>query len=136
MITSIIFNFLWYIRIGSLAHWSYLIGVTLYPSNGPKLSLAVFALLMCSSFIPGDIFPRLKLLVTLLTIPPQVHELLILNRSIATTVDNEKVTTFIRFYTVMSIVSTLWTIFFVCKRIMDEYKRNGRNRDRRPRPVQ
>lgn len=113
-----IINFLWLFRIGTLAHWSYLVGVAIYPENAiysMRLSASLFLFISISSCIPHFLCPRLKNIALILSIPPQLHMLLLLNKlhkTLATYVSSTKtITTIVRIYTLTTLASAMWTIF-------------------------
>lgn len=114
----LIINFLWLFRIGSLAHWSYLVGVTIYPENAKysmRLSASLFLFISLGSFIPQFLCPRLKNISLMLSIPPQLHLLLLLNKlqkTLERYVSSTKtIATIVRIYTLTTLTSVLWTIF-------------------------
>lgn len=111
-------NFLWLFRIGSLAHWSYLVGVAVYPENAKysmRLSASLFLFISIGSFIPHFLCPRLKNIAMMFSIPPQLHMLLLLNKlseSLEKYVSSTKtITTIVRIYTLTTLTSVIWTIF-------------------------
>lgn len=111
--STVLFKLLWIIRMGSLAHWSYIIGSTVYPKDinaTLTLTAGLFGFIVLGSFLPGFICPRLKFVVTALSIPPQAHMLVLLNRNLAARINNESVTKSIRIYSALTLISTVWTI--------------------------
>lgn len=114
----IILNFLWLFRIGTLAHWSYLVGVAIYPENAKcsmRLSASLFLFISIGSFIPHFLCPRLKNIALALSIPPQLHMLLLVNK-LHTTLQNyvsstKTITTIVRIYSLTTLTSAMWTIF-------------------------
>lgn len=114
----LIVNFLWVLRLGTLAHWSYLVGVTMYPKDSKHsmwLSASLFLFISIGSFIPNFLCPRLKNFALALSVPPQLHMLLLLNK-VHKTLDNyflssKTITTIVRIYTLTTLGSAMWTIF-------------------------
>lgn len=119
----ILSNFLWLFRIGTLAHWSYLVGISMYPENAKYsmwLSAALFLSISIGSFIPQFMFPRLKNISLALSVPPQLHMLFLLNKinkSLDRYVSSARtITTVFRVYTVTTLASAMWTIFNILMR--------------------
>lgn len=114
----LVINFLWLFRIGTLAHWSYLVGVAIYPENSKNsmwLSASLFLFISIGSFIPRFLCPQLKNIALALSVPPQLHMLLLLNK-LHKTLQNyfsstETVTSIVRIYTLTTLASAMWTIF-------------------------
>lgn len=117
----IIIHFLWLFRLGTLAHWSYLVGVTTYPENSKYsmwLSASLFLFISIGSLIPHFLCPRLKNLALALSIPPQLHMLLLLNKlhkNLEEYFSSTKTitTTIVRIYTLTTLTSAVWTIFSI-----------------------
>lgn len=112
--STIILKFLWLARIGSLAHWSYLIGNALYPtdpSGSLILSASVFGFIALGTVVPTFLFPRYKFVATALSVPPQIHMLLLLHRNVTRRFENDAIGKSVQVYTAVTLVSTLWTIF-------------------------
>lgn len=114
----LLLNFLWLFRIGTLAHWSYLVGVAIYPENtkySMLLSASLFLFISIGSFMPYFLCPRLKKTALALSIPPQLHMLLLLNKLHKTlqcyVLSTRTVTTIVRIYTLTTLASVMWTIF-------------------------
>lgn len=111
--STIILKLLWIIKIGTLAHWSYIIGSAIYPEDTHGnliLSSSLFAFILIGSILPAFLCPRLKFLATALSIPPQIHMFLLLQRNVAARLKNETVGKTIKAYTAITLISTLWTI--------------------------
>lgn len=114
----IVLNFLWIFRIGTLAHWSYLVGVSIYPENARYsmwLSASLFLFISIGSFIPQFLFPRLKNVALALSVPPQLHMLYLLN-NLNQNLENyassaKPITTIIKMYTVTTFASAMWTLY-------------------------
>lgn len=108
-----IIKVLWLARLGSLAHWSFVIGSAVYPENFNGcliLSGSVFSFIVIGTFVPGFLFPRIKLVATALSIPPQLHMLMLLHRNVTSQIANETITKSFRAYTAFTLISTIWTI--------------------------
>lgn len=118
LLIYLLLNFLWLFRIGTLAHWSYLVGVAIYPDNSKNsmwLSASLFLFISIGSFIPHFLCPRLKNIVLALSVPPQLHMLLLLNK-LHKTLQNyfsstKTVTAIVRIYTLTTLASAMWTIY-------------------------
>lgn len=115
LIFTLAFNVLLFARIGCLAHWSYVIGSAVYPTdNHRKLQLSggIFGFIFLSALIPGYFFPRIKLAATALSIPPQIHMLVLLQKSVrATRIENSTVLKAVWGYTALTVVSAAWSIY-------------------------
>lgn len=116
LIGTIAFNFLCVLRFATLAHYSYFIGNYIYPERCYKAGFVVFCVIVASALIPGFLFPRLKLLTTALSLPPQLHLLVILNQTIATNISNESVVKSVRIYTISTLLTMAWTIGHLVRR--------------------
>lgn len=114
MISAFLFNVLWLARMGTIAHWSYLIGTAVYPrdtSGGMMLSASIFGFLTIGTLIPACLFPKVKLFATALSVPPQLHMLFLLHKHVTRRFDNDTVTKSVQAYTAVTLISTLWTIY-------------------------
>lgn len=111
--STVILKILWFVRIGTLAHWSYVVGSSIYPKDlhgAMVFSACLFSFILLGNLIPTFLCPRIKFYATAMSLPPQVHMLLLLNRSLATRINNETVTKTIRAYTAVTLIGTAWTI--------------------------
>lgn len=111
--STIVLKVLWLIRIGTLAHWSYVIGSAVYPQDIKEsiiFSVGVFGFIVIGTFVPAFLFPRIKFVATALSIPPQIHMLMILHRNIASRIENRTLGKTIQAYAAMSLLSMVWTI--------------------------
>lgn len=110
--STVILKILWLIRMCSLAHWSYIIGNSLSsgdPSVCLMLSSGMFLILTVGTMVPAFLFPRFKCIATALTIPPQLHMVSLLHRNVTQRVQNETVRKFVKAYSVVTLISTIWT---------------------------
>lgn len=116
--STVVLKLLWIVRMGTLAHWSYIVGSSLYPKDVHGtivFSLALFSFILIGNIIPTFLCPRVKFVATALSIPPQVHMLLLLNRNLAARLDNQNVTKTVRAYTAVTLISTFWTILSIVR---------------------
>lgn len=113
VLVTFVLKILWVVRMGTLAHWSYLIGFALYPSDASKsilLTLFLFAFIALGSLLPSVLFPRIKFVATAMSVPAQLHMLFLLNRQVSRRLNNDTVTKSVQAYTIMALLSTVWTI--------------------------
>lgn len=112
--STVVLKLLWLIRMGTLAHWSFIIGKALSPKDTPGHALllggAMFCFITLGTLMPTFLCPRLKFIATALTIPPQFHMILLLYKNITRRVENETVLKTVQAYTVASSISMIWTI--------------------------
>lgn len=74
------------------------------------MSASVFSFIAVGTLVPAFIFPRYKFVATALSIPPQIHMLLMLHRHVSSRFENDTVTKSVQAYTAVTLISTLWTI--------------------------
>lgn len=117
IISCYFIKMLWIIRLGSLAHWSYLIGSVIYPNNPHNnaiLSCTIFGFILIGAWLPKFLCPRVKFVATALSIFPQIHLLLLLHKTVGK-IENQQFHKAIKGYSAITIGSMFWTIFTLVK---------------------
>lgn len=120
-LSHIFYRIIWLIRLVTLTHWCYLLYS--YSGNPPmthKYNIVFYVTLLVAGVIPSIYYPSLRNYVTILSMLPQLHLLLLLhdvycnikNRSTATLTP---LMTILNLYTAVSFVSVVWTIINVIK---------------------
>lgn len=118
---TLVIKLIWIFRMGSLIHWSYLVGRYAYPEDLKKsviLSCSLVSFILIGSCLPRFFCPKLRNMVAILSIPPQLHMLMILNaihRNIKNVTNNEMLTKSVRIYTGLTLISAVWTVVSFCK---------------------
>lgn len=121
LISTVLLNVLWILRTGALAHWSYIVGTAAYPMyagentdfTGLLVAGGLFCFITVGTLIPSFIFPRLGCLATIMTIPPQIHMVVLLHRHVRPRIENENVQKSVQIYTIITLATTAWSIFSV-----------------------
>lgn len=111
--STVLLKILWLVRMGTLAHWSYIVGNALYPRDATGslvLSASVFSFITLGTLVPTFLFPRFKFVATAMSIPPQLHMLMLLHRNVSARFENDAVTKSVQAYTAITLISTVWTI--------------------------
>lgn len=121
-LSQIFYKIIWFIRLATLAHWCYLLCNYSNPQNPHathKYSGIIFFSLLISGIIPSIYYPSLRNYVTILSMLPQLHLLLLLHdvhcnihRSTAILTPLMKT---LNLYTALSLVSVVWTVINVIK---------------------
>lgn len=118
-LSHVFYRIIWLIRLANLAHWCFLLYS--YPRNPHptnKYSVICFVSLLTAGVIPSICSPSLRNYVTILSMLPQLHLLLLLynvhcninNRSTANLTPLMKT---LNLYTAVSLVSVIWTVINV-----------------------
>lgn len=112
--STFVLKILWIIKMGTLAHWSFIVGSAVYPEDmhgNLVLSTSLFAFILFGSIIPAFLCPKLKFVATALSIPPQIHMFLLLQRNVSARLKSKTVSNTIKGYTAVTLISTLCTIY-------------------------
>lgn len=116
--STAVLKLLWIVRLSTLAHWSYIVGSSIYPKDVHGtivFSIGLFSFILIGNILPTFLCPRVKFVATAMSIPPQVHMLLLLNRNLVAPLDNQNVTKTVRAYAAVTLISTLWTILSIVR---------------------
>lgn len=111
--SSMITKVLGVVRLITLAHWSYVVGYSIYTEDVHGrivFSVILFSFIFIGSLLPTFISPKLKVVATALSIPPQLHMLYLLNE-ISSVGDN--LIKPVRIYTAVTLISSIWTIISI-----------------------
>lgn len=118
-LSHVFYKIIWLIRLATLAHWCFLLysyPQSPHPTN--KYSVVCFVSLLTAAIIPSIFCLSLRNYVTILSMLPQLHLLLLLynvhsninNRSTAILTPLMKT---LNLYTAVSLVSVIWTVINV-----------------------
>lgn len=113
-------NFLFLFKSISVGHWSYLFSTWVYPNNsvaGLKFTFALVFMEAFFSLLPDFFCPRLKIVTTSLTIPPQLHMIYLLYRSVIKKTHNTTMRKLLIIYAILNFASILWTIRSLIKKL-------------------
>lgn len=122
-LSHIFYRIIWFIRLATLAHWCYLLCNYSFPENPHtthKYSGLFFILLLTAGVIPSFFYPSLRNYVTILSMLPQLHLLLLLhnvhcNINHRPTAILTPLIKTLNVYTAVSLVSVVWTVVNVIK---------------------
>lgn len=103
-----------FLRLLALGYWSYMMGAYVFPKDiaGNEhlaFSTCLFAFIVLGTLMPPYMFPRLRFLATVLSIPPQIHLLILINRNLSP-VENEIVQNALQCFTCITLASTVWSV--------------------------
>lgn len=122
-LSHIFYRIIWLIRLATLAHWCYLLCNYSYPQNPDtthKYSGVFFISLLAAGVIPSIYYPSLRNYVTILSMLPQLHLLLLL-RNVHCNINHRSTAILpplmktLHVYTAVSLVSVVWTVINVIR---------------------